>query len=98
MTAVGVGTVGQVRIMGGAVILSVATSVFHSYTRRPLHALIGTPEIDPNRVHAQGPFLENDVRQTFAQGYKLQMVVLAAFSGAQVLAVLLVWRKKQVRI
>jgi hypothetical protein len=92
------GAIGQVRIMGNAIVLSIATSVFNSYTRPRLQSLLGTPEFEPNHISDQRSVLDENVRNVFAQGYNLQMAILAAFSGAQVLAVLLMWKKKQVKI
>ncbi|PVI01613.1 MFS general substrate transporter [Periconia macrospinosa] len=91
--AVGMGAVGQVRIMGGAIVLSIATSVFHSYTKPRLgaHYHVSTSRFG----HETNP---EEVRSIYAQGYNRQMIVLAAFAGAQVLAASLLWKKKQVTI
>jgi hypothetical protein len=96
--AVGMGAIGQVRIMGGAIVLSIATSVFNSYTRPRLQKLLGTPDFEPNHSSSHKSVPDEDVRNVFAQGYDLQMAILAAFAGAQVLAVLLMWKGKQIKI
>ena len=92
------GAIGQVRIMGGAIVLSIATSVFNSYTRPRLQSLLGTPDLEPNHSSSYDAVPDEAVRSIFAQGYNLQMVILAAFSGAQVLAVLLMWKRKHIKI
>ena len=94
----GLGAIGQTRIMGGSIALAIATSVFHSYTRPRLQSLIGTPYLSPRHGPASGSVLSDEVRHVFAQGYNLQMLVLCGFAGAQVLAILLMWKKNQVLI
>jgi hypothetical protein len=90
--------IGQVRIMGGAIVLAIATSVFHSYTRPRLQNILGSADITSTHVSAIGTVLREDVREVFAQGYNLQMIVLCAFAGAQILSIFLMWRKKQIII
>lgn len=98
MLAVGIGAVGQVRFMGSAIGLAISTSVFNSYTRPRLRDMLGEDGISSIRHSTNVSVLNDDVRSTLAQGYNYQMTVLCAFAGAQVLAILLMWKKKQVKI
>lgn len=77
------------RIMGGALVLSIGTSVFNSVTQARLH--------DVSRIHGSSSS-SKEVRDILAKGYRLETLVLVGFAAAQVLAVGLMWRKKQVRI
>ena len=98
------GAVTQMRIMGGVIVLSIATSVFNSYTRpriaeyfrsvnAPIDSLMSLQSL------AQFPPEEQTaIRLILSQGYNLQMYILCAFSAAQTLAALLVWRKKQIMV
>jgi hypothetical protein len=92
------GAIGQVRIMGGAIVLSIATSVFNSYTRPRLHALLGKADFKPEHGSGSPSVPNDDVRNLFAQGYNLQMAILAAFSVAQFLAVLLMRKKNLLKL
>lgn len=90
------GAVGQVRVMGGAIILSIATSVFNGYTRPRLAKIIGSSEFE-SRGYASIPSqFHDEVRGILAHGYNLQMIVLCAFAAAQIPATLLMWQRKQV--
>lgn len=44
------------------------------------------------------PEVQVEVLQAFASGYNTQMKIMAGFAGLQVLAVGLLWRKKQISV
>ncbi|KAF2016768.1 putative multidrug resistance protein fnx1 [Aaosphaeria arxii CBS 175.79] len=96
--AVGLGAIGQTRIMGGSIVLAIASSVFHSYTRPRLQNLTGSKEVATHSGWSQGSIPSDEVRHIIARGYDLQMLVLCGCGGAQLLAILLMWRRKQVVI
>ncbi|KAF1951063.1 MFS multidrug transporter-like protein [Byssothecium circinans] len=102
--AVGMAADSQLRVMGGAIVLAIATSVFNSYTRpriaefRQAAHVTGssiTSEQLLTLVDGQG---QEHVKSILAHGYNLQMYVLCAFAAAQMPAALLLWRKKQLLV
>lgn len=98
-SAVGMGAATQFRMMGGAVFLAVATSIFNDYVL-PRLAELGILDTDAriNEAGASAQMIEenSEIREVFAEGYRRQMLVLCAVSAAQVPAALLLWKKKQV--
>jgi hypothetical protein len=94
----------QTRIMGGAITLAIATSVFNTYTQPKLHAYVSSAHPSLESVYSvQGlatfaPAEQLAIRGILAKGYNLQMYVLCAFGAAQIPAALLLWRKKQIRV
>lgn len=82
----------------GAIVLSIVTSAFNSYTRPRLQNLTEKPDFEPNQHSTQDSVIDEEVRHVFAEAYSLAMAILAAFSGAQFLAILLMWKKKQIKI
>lgn len=102
--AVGMGAVTQLRLMGGAIVLAIATSVFNTYTKpRLAHFMGGLKAIDGAIYSAQSlsslPVHDRaEIRNILAHGYDLQMWVLCAFAAAQIPAALLLWRKQQIRV
>ena len=44
------------------------------------------------------PQVERQVLEVFASGYNLQMKIMTGFAGLQVVAVGLLWRKKQISV
>jgi len=82
VSTVGMRATGQVRIMGGAIVLSIATSVFNSYTRLHLQKLTGKPDFELNQHSTQDSMVNEEVRHVFTEAYSLEMAILAAFSGA----------------
>ncbi|RYP64797.1 hypothetical protein DL770_009128 [Monosporascus sp. CRB-9-2] len=101
--AVGTGAGAQFRMIGSAMILAISTSVFNSYTRPQIAALLGVS--DSSSVLISGDSLEylprelqEQVRYTLAEGYNRQILVLCVSAALQIPASLLMWKKKQVRI
>ncbi|KAF2653158.1 MFS general substrate transporter, partial [Lophiostoma macrostomum CBS 122681] len=102
--AVGLGAVTQLRVMGGAIVLSVATSVFNGYTRplvanflRSINALADAIV----SLQTLSKFSEQEqvtMRMILARGYSIQMYILCAFATAQLPAAWLLWRRRQVLV
>jgi hypothetical protein len=92
------GTIGQMRIMGGALVLSIGTSVFNSVTETRLNDVLGGHGAQKNHGSWLGSPMEGEVRDVLADGYRLETLVLVAFAGAQILALSLMWKKTPVRI
>ena len=102
--AVGMGIVTQVRVMGGAIVLAIATSIFNSYTTPLLSEYLTRYSLTRDATYStQGlkTLVEADqgaVRMILARGFNRQMFVLSAFAAAQIPTSLLLWRKDHVRV
>ena len=97
--AISSGALLQFRVFGGALGLALASAVMNSYLTSHLSHSIGseylavvlqsTEAIKSFPIETQQLVLEK-----FAEGYNLQMKILAGFAGLQVLCVGLLWRGK----
>ncbi|KAK8035121.1 hypothetical protein PG993_010116 [Apiospora rasikravindrae] len=99
--AVGMGTGNQFRMMGSAVALAIATTVFRSYTAASFARLGIDPsqEVDlGQRILALSEESREELRISLALGYNRQSLVTCIFAAAQVPAALLMWKKDQVLI
>ncbi|KAF2251689.1 putative multidrug resistance protein fnx1 [Trematosphaeria pertusa] len=102
--AVGMAAVSQLRVMGGAIVLAIATSVFNSYTRPKLAQFLESGHLAGESipsVQSLAQFSVQDqesIKGILAHGYNLQMWVLCAFAIAQIPSALLLWRKKQIMV
>ena len=96
--------VSQLRVMGGAIVLAIATSVFNSSTRPKLAQFLDSSRLDGESVpsvQSLAQFSVQDqesIKGVLAQGYNLQMWVLCAFASAQIPSALLLWREKQIMV
>ncbi|KAL9133605.1 MAG: hypothetical protein Q9175_005217 [Cornicularia normoerica] len=94
--AIGMGAVNQFRMMGGAIGLAIATSVFNGYLRSHLSATVSPQQMaNTLPLAAEISKLDQDVqltaREIFGQGYDLHMKILSGFGAAQIPASLLMW-------
>jgi hypothetical protein len=102
--AVGMGAVSQLRVMGGAIVLAIATSVFNSYTRPRLAGFFESAQSSGNPISSMQSLAQfsseeqASIKAILANGYNLQMYVLCAFAAAQIPSALLLWRKKQILV
>ncbi|KAI1453480.1 putative efflux pump antibiotic resistance protein [Annulohypoxylon moriforme] len=98
--AVGLASANQFRTMGSAMGLAIATSIFNGYTL-PRFASLGIQDPAADLVTGQQflpPALQEEGRYILSEGYNRQMIVLCAFSAAQIPAALLMWKRKQMVI
>ncbi|KAM7213832.1 Major facilitator superfamily domain containing protein [Rhypophila decipiens] len=98
--AVGMGAASQIRMIGGAVTMAIATSVFNSHVRPELAGLLGVSDLSSllklgMALSSMAMGLQDEVRLVLCEGYNRQMIVLAVCSALQIPAVLLLWKKKQ---
>ncbi|ETS78083.1 hypothetical protein PFICI_10145 [Pestalotiopsis fici W106-1] len=99
--AVGMGTGNQFRMMGSAVALAIATTIFRTYTA-PAFAKVA---IDPSnesdlavRIMALTDSAREELRESLAAGYIRQSLVTVVFAAVQIPAALLMWKKDQVLV
>lgn len=96
------GAADQVRTIGSVLSLSIVTSVFNGYVQ-PLLAEIGISNSDvvANLAQQRGRVtdqLRQQTNQILGEGYNKQMLAMVGFSTAQLLAVALMWKRKQVTV
>ncbi|KAI0010709.1 putative multidrug resistance protein fnx1 [Xylariaceae sp. FL0662B] len=87
----------QFRFVGSSMVLAISTSVFNSYARSRLEALLGVS--DPDYLipvlFTLPQALQEQVRYTLAEGYNRQALALCISAALQIPASLLMWKKKQ---
>lgn len=95
------GTANQFRSMGAAFGLAITTSVFNGYINRKI-ADLGIPyngsEFSPDQLALLPANLQHDIKFILSEGYNRQMIVLAAFSAAQIPAAMLLWRRPHIQV
>ena len=97
--AISSGALLQFRVFGGALGLALASAVMNSYLTSHLSHSIGSEYLaavlESTEAIKSFPIdTQQLVLEKFAEGYNLQMKILAGFAGLQVLCVGLLWRGK----
>lgn len=97
--AISSGALLQFRVFGGALGLALASAVMNSYLTSHLSQEIGSEYLaavlQSTEAIKEFPIgMQRLVLEKFAEGYNLQMKILAGFAGLQVLCVGLLWRGK----
>lgn len=96
------GAIFQTRVFGGAIGLSIASSVLNNYLKTHLGDTAGSLDTllaDPTVTLAKLPQSDRDrVRMAFAEGYSVDAKIMAGFSAAQVLSLALLWRRPQIAL
>jgi hypothetical protein len=90
-------------MLGGAVGIAVVNAVLNSYVRLHLRSTLTAGQLDAilqsaSRIKSLTPALQEIVRVVYGQAYNLQLRVTIAFTAAQFLAVILMWKRKQLRL
>lgn len=93
----------QARVLGGTLGLAITSSALNSFLNSHLRDAIGPDRLSavlqsPAAIREFPPELQTQVLTVFAQGYNLQMKIMAGFAGFQVLAVGLLWKRKQISV
>lgn len=93
----------QTRMLGGAIGIAIANSVWVNYVRSHLASKLSTPEIDlvMTSIGSLSAFptdLQDYIRRVCGEGYGLQMQATVGFSAAQVLVILALWRRRPYRL
>ena len=97
--AISSGALLQFRVFGGALGLALASAVINSYLTSHLSHSIGSEYLaavlqSTEAIKGFPIDMQRLVLEKFAEGYNLQMKILAGFAGLQVLCVGLLWRGK----
>lgn len=97
--AISSGALLQFRVFGGALGLALASAVMNSYLTSHLSHSIGSEHLaavlqSTEAIKSFPLDMQRLVLEKFAEGYDLQMKILAAFAGLQVLCMGLLWRGK----
>ncbi|KAI1342767.1 putative multidrug resistance protein fnx1 [Xylariaceae sp. FL0016] len=91
--AVGMGVSNQFRMMGGAIILSIANSVFNTHVRSELGSI---SVISSESAITSLPLDQQDhVKGVLAQAYNNQMIVLCICGALQIPIALLMWKREK---
>ena len=101
--AVALGALTQFRALGGVIGLAIATNVLNNHLTSRLQGAL-SPEELANLLQSAAtiaqlpPVLETLVRETFREGFNLQMRIMTGFGAAQILAMAVMWEKKPRKI
>ena len=93
----------QFRALGGVVGLAIAANVLNNHVRAVLSVVLSPAQLGAllQTSAAMGMLpeaLQVVVRETFSDGYNLQMRVMIGFGAAQILSLILMWEKKLRRV
>ena len=96
------GSVAQFRVMGGVIGLAIVTAALNSSVRSKLAVFLSPAQID-ELLRSAGSVsasfsgaMSAEIRAVFAEGYNLQMKILAGLAAAQIPSSLVMWQKKQI--
>lgn len=97
------GSIGQFRVMGGVIGLAIITTVFNGLVRSQLSDLLSGSELEtllksPRTISLFTSDIQEIIRKTFAEGYTLQVKILAGLAAGQIPAALLMWEKEQIMV
>ncbi|KAF3001622.1 hypothetical protein E8E14_007659 [Neopestalotiopsis sp. 37M] len=100
---VAMGSVAQFRVMGGAIGLAILTTAFNGFVRGRLSNTLTTEQLSqllryPESMSVLPSSAREAARLIFAEGYKLQIQILAGLAAGQIPASFLMWQKKQIKV
>ena len=87
--------------MGGVIGIAIATTVQNGFVRSRLAQSLSKDQIDQLLQSAEAialfpPETQVGIRSVFANGYNIQMRILAGLAAAQIPSTFLMWQKKQI--
>lgn len=97
------GSIGQFRVMGGVIGLAIITSAFNGLVRSQLSDLLSGSELEtllksPATIALFTSDTQEIIRKTFAEGYTLQVKILAGLAAGQIPAAILMWEREQIMV
>ncbi|KAJ5925607.1 hypothetical protein N7454_008246 [Penicillium verhagenii] len=92
--AIATGTVVQLRFLGGALGLAIASNILNGRLIHHLRDVLTSHELhlfleNVTTVKKLSPYLQEEVKSVFADSYRIQLIVMIGFAAAQLPAVLL---------
>ncbi|THC97904.1 hypothetical protein EYZ11_002602 [Aspergillus tanneri] len=101
--SVAMGGVTQLRILGGALGVSIATNLLNNTAKSQLRTQLPTDVI--SKILANASYVntlprsdQELVREAFADGFHKQLLMILAFCAAEVLALVLIWERPARRL
>jgi hypothetical protein len=96
--AVAMGAVGQFRMLGGSIAIAICANVLNRFVESELSTVLPSDQLAVLLKSVQTmkdlpPSSQQAVRDVYTEGYSTQMKILTAFSGATVLATLMMWER-----
>lgn len=93
----------QFRMLGGALILAVITSIMNSELKRTLVTVLSSEELarifrTTKAIQELADPIRTVVNDEFLKGYNMQLRILIGFAGAEIPATLIMWQKERVKI
>lgn len=101
--AVATGAIVQLRFLGGAIGVAVTSAYMNSYLKASL-ANVLSPDMldavlkDTSVIKGLASGLQEDAKRIFAQGYATQIRILIGFTAVQLLSIILLWQKEQIKV
>ena len=97
------GSVAQFRVMGGVIGLAIVTAVFNGFVKSKLGQFLSLDQINDllkaaNSITSLSVDMQEKVRDILADGYNMQMKILAGFAAAQIPSSFIMWQKKQIKV
>jgi hypothetical protein len=97
------GGVTQLRILGGAIGVSIATNLLNNTVKDRLEAIFPSSVIgkileDVSSMRTLSPSDQSLVQAAFADGYQQQLAMILGFCAAEVIALALMWEKPLLRL
>ncbi|KAF7931190.1 uncharacterized protein EAE97_009399 [Botrytis byssoidea] len=98
--ATATGAMIQIRMLGGAIGLAIASSLFNSYTKRQLASHLNPDQITdiqqkPSAILHLSAELQLLARRIFAEGFEMQMILVVASVATSMISGMIVWRREQ---
>ncbi|PYI31502.1 major facilitator superfamily transporter [Aspergillus indologenus CBS 114.80] len=87
----------QARMIGASLGVAIVNSILIDYVKGHLPATEAAAA-DPNLLAGFPTATQEEIRKVYAVGYNRQMYAVGAFGAAQLIAVALMWKRKQVRL
>jgi len=97
--AVAMGAVTQLRIMGGALGLSIVTSVMSTLLRRKLGLILDPEQLEKvlgnarEIAYIRPSELQQEVMFHWPEGCNLQLQILAGLAASQIVGVIIMWKQ-----
>ncbi|RAK95753.1 MFS general substrate transporter [Aspergillus ibericus CBS 121593] len=93
--AIAMGLTLQARMLGASLGVAVVNSILVNYVKGHLPPIEAAA--DPNHLAGLPVEIQDTIRAVYASGYNRQMYAVGACGAAQLVAVVLMWKKDQVR-